>query len=108
MSAAWRKRNIGPAVGWRIAPRSGILQTMSKHDGDAMLRRYRVPDHGRKFRLDRIDPDDHGGITKERAAELLEKDLSVLEELQEKLVAATSHAVLVVLQAMDTGGKDGT
>jgi len=31
-----------------------------------------------------------------------------LEQLQETLYAEASHKVLVVLQAMDTGGKDGT
>jgi PPK2 family polyphosphate:nucleotide phosphotransferase len=80
---------------------------MSKHNAHS-IERYRVPASGRKFRLDQIDPGDRGGLTKERAAELLERDIVALNDLQEKLVAATSHAVLVVLQAMDTGGKDGT
>jgi polyphosphate kinase 2 (PPK2 family) len=31
-----------------------------------------------------------------------------LDVLQEALYAAASHSVLIVLQAMDTGGKDGT
>jgi PPK2 family polyphosphate:nucleotide phosphotransferase len=38
----------------------------------------------------------------------LEKHRQVLAELQELLSAEAKHAVLVVLQAMDTGGKDGT
>ena len=31
-----------------------------------------------------------------------------LEALQEKLYAQNEHKLLIVLQAMDTGGKDGT
>ncbi len=80
---------------------------MAKHNADS-LDRYRVPHDGKKFRLSKIDPGDDGGLTKEQAAVHLERDLGVLNGLQEKLVAATSHSVLVVLQAMDTGGKDGT
>ncbi|MGI8773373.1 MAG: polyphosphate kinase 2 family protein [Acidobacteriaceae bacterium] len=38
----------------------------------------------------------------------LEKHRKALGDLQEVLSAEGKHAVLVVLQAMDTGGKDGT
>ena len=55
------------------------------------------------------DPRDTGDFKSEeeaedRAVQLREK----LEALQERLHAEGSRAVLVVLQGMDTGGKDGT
>ncbi len=42
------------------------------------------------------------------ANDSLEKNRKALGSLQELLYASGQHAVLVVLQAMDTGGKDGT
>jgi PPK2 family polyphosphate:nucleotide phosphotransferase len=45
---------------------------------------------------------------KERAREVLEQNLADLAEAQELLYADDRHAVLIVLQAMDAAGKDGT
>jgi PPK2 family polyphosphate:nucleotide phosphotransferase len=45
---------------------------------------------------------------KERAAEILEESRKQLAEAQELLYAADTHSVLIVLQAMDAAGKDGT
>ena len=45
---------------------------------------------------------------KEQTKSLLDKNLERLAELQYLLYAENKHAVLVVLQAMDAGGKDGT
>jgi PPK2 family polyphosphate:nucleotide phosphotransferase len=44
---------------------------------------------------------------KEDAAKSMEHNLKRLARLQELLYAQSKHAVLIVLQAMDTGGKDG-
>lgn len=65
---------------------------------------------GQKIRLNRWDPDDISRfhLTKEDALEQVVKLKKKLEELQEKLYAERKHKVLVVLQAMDTGGKDST
>ena len=71
-------------------------------------KRYQVPTKGRKFRLDDVDAGDDGGLERDEAEALLRDDLEALDGLQEKLIAAGSHGVLVVIQAMDTGGKDGT
>ncbi len=63
-----------------------------------------------KVKLSKWDPNDTGdfkGGKKEGLAEL-EKLNGKLEELQEILFAEHKHKVLIVLQAMDTGGKDGT
>ncbi|MBP1928171.1 PPK2 family polyphosphate:nucleotide phosphotransferase [Methanolinea mesophila] len=45
---------------------------------------------------------------KERAGEILQANREALSEAQELLWASDSHSVLIVLQGMDTAGKDGT
>ncbi len=68
--------------------------------------RYRIPPDT-SVRLSRFDPSDTGGVDEDEAQDRL-KDLNRrLESLQELLYAEGKHKVLVVLQAMDTGGKDG-
>ncbi len=72
------------------------------------LKRFRV-DHGRKFRLKDISPNDtHGIKNKERAQALLQEGTARLSELQDKLYAQDRWSVLLVFQAMDAAGKDGT
>jgi PPK2 family polyphosphate:nucleotide phosphotransferase len=68
---------------------------------------YRI-DNGRKFRLKDIDPADTGGVkSKDDAKELLENGVRRLAEMQERLYAQDSWAVLLIFQAMDAAGKDG-
>lgn len=45
---------------------------------------------------------------KERAAEILEESRKQLDAAQELLYASDTHSVLIILQAMDAAGKDGT
>src|SRR5262245_33029761 len=47
-------------------------------------------------------------VIKERARVILDQNLADLAESQELLYADDRYAVLVVLQAMDAAGKDGT
>jgi PPK2 family polyphosphate:nucleotide phosphotransferase len=47
-------------------------------------------------------------VVKERAKEILDKNLEELAEAQELLYADGRYALLIVLQAMDAAGKDGT
>ena len=63
-----------------------------------------------KANLEKIDPNDKGNFKggKEEGLAKLEKLNSKLEALQELLFAEHKHKVLIVLQAMDAGGKDGT
>jgi len=60
--------------------------------------------------LGRWNPGDTSGFDgkKEDALKESEKLVKKMEELQELLYAEHKHKVLIVLQAMDTGGKDGT
>jgi len=66
---------------------------------------------GQPVSLSRFDPDYHGEyVSKDDPAvkEKLQTDLRAMAELQEKLYAEGKQALLVVLQGMDTAGKDGT
>lgn len=46
--------------------------------------------------------------SKEDAAEMLEKDIEQMAELQNTLYASAKHSMLIVFQAMDAAGKDST
>jgi PPK2 family polyphosphate:nucleotide phosphotransferase len=64
---------------------------------------------GEKLRLKKLDPSDTGKVESEDAAkEGAERYLKELAHQQTLLYAEHKHSVLVVLQAMDAGGKDGT
>jgi PPK2 family polyphosphate:nucleotide phosphotransferase len=64
---------------------------------------------GQKIRLARIDPGDTAGVEDKSAAEpRLDKNLKRLAELQYLMYAENRRSLLVVLQAMDAAGKDGT
>ncbi len=62
---------------------------------------------GQKLNLAHHDPDDTHGLTKDMCDRLLAKHQAKLDELQELLYAGKQHALLIVLQALDAGGKDG-
>ncbi len=73
------------------------------------LTRKLVVSPGSKFKLASRDPDAAPGIrNKAEAAGLLEKNLARIDELQFNLFAENRRSLLIVLQAMDAGGKDGT
>jgi PPK2 family polyphosphate:nucleotide phosphotransferase len=73
-----------------------------------LIRKYRVAD-GSKFRLKDIDPADTWRLkSKEHAQEWLEAGVARMAELQGKLYAQNQWAVLLIFQAMDAAGKDGT
>jgi PPK2 family polyphosphate:nucleotide phosphotransferase len=62
-----------------------------------------------RFRMAQVDPDSTPDLKKRKKARPdLEADRAKLSNLQERLYAENKRALLVVLQAMDTGGKDGT
>ena len=63
---------------------------------------------GAPIRLAEIDPNDTNGFKeKDDARELHAQNLHKVEILQEKLAASRSYAILIVLQGMDSSGKDG-
>ncbi len=64
---------------------------------------------GKTFRLKDIDPGDTGSLkSNENAREWLERGVARLSDLQEKLYAQDKWALLLIFQAMDAAGKDGT
>jgi PPK2 family polyphosphate:nucleotide phosphotransferase len=68
-----------------------------------------VIEPGTKVHLADIDADDTGDYrSKEEAEAELAADVRRLADLQDRLYAENRRALLIVLQAMDTGGKDGT
>src|SRR5215468_6147301 len=72
-------------------------------------RPYRI-DHPKHFHLDDIDPADTAGIREDTKAakEMLGRGVKLLSELQEKLYAQDRWGLLLIFQAMDAAGKDGT
>ncbi len=76
---------------------------------DRIIGRLRV-DPGKKFHLSQCDPADTGGLSLEgrEAKHMLRQGVDLLAELQSKLYAQDRWGVLIVFQAMDAAGKDGT
>ncbi|MBV9269612.1 MAG: polyphosphate kinase 2 family protein [Candidatus Eremiobacteraeota bacterium] len=61
-----------------------------------------------RVRLSDFDPRDTGSFrSKDDARKKLQQDIETLAELQDKLYAQARHGVLVILQGIDTAGKDG-
>ena len=76
---------------------------------EAELKKYKITPGGRAH-LGDWDPDDKGKYKggKEDAQKDLLRLSEELDRLQDLLYAERKHSLLVVLQAMDTAGKDGT
>lgn len=70
---------------------------------------FRVPP-GKSIALSEFDPDSRAGFEGDKAAgkKALEPLNDRLSELQKRLWAESAQKLLVVIQAIDTGGKDGT
>jgi PPK2 family polyphosphate:nucleotide phosphotransferase len=78
--------------------------------GRKLVDRYCVTNGG-KFRLKDFDPTDTYGLKsefKQEAKELLQQGIELLADYQDKLYAQDRWAVLLIFQAMDAAGKDGT
>ena len=70
--------------------------------------RYRVV-KGSPFQLKDIDPGETPGLkSDEQAQELLAAGIKIITHLQEKLYAQERWSLLLIFQAMDAAGKDGT
>ena len=70
--------------------------------------RYRV-DPGQKIRLADFDPNETEQYKKKKdVRDELDEQRDRIRDLQARLYAERKQSLLIVLQAMDTGGKDGT
>ncbi|MGH9642161.1 MAG: polyphosphate kinase 2 family protein [Terriglobales bacterium] len=77
---------------------------------EKMFAKYRV-ESGKHFRLKDFDPGDTHGLhseEKDEAKKLLADGVEKLSELQDILAAQDLWGLLVIFQAMDAAGKDGT
>lgn len=63
---------------------------------------------GSKVQLKQIDPHHDGGLNREAAEAELDELAAQIDDLQELLFGAGTHSLLVIMQGMDTSGKDGT
>ncbi len=74
---------------------------------DKLAKTYQV-EGGKHFRLKDFDPADTGHWrSKESATEALQQGIARTADLQDKLYAQDSWALLLIFQAMDAAGKDG-
>ena len=73
------------------------------------LKQYLV-EPGSKVRLGKVDPGDTSGFRggKKEGEKAIDSLIGKLDPLQELLYAERRHRLLVVLQGMDSSGKDGT
>jgi PPK2 family polyphosphate:nucleotide phosphotransferase len=65
-------------------------------------------DKPQKVSLKKFDPADTQGWSKDKTIEKNAELLDELRVLQEWMYAAATHSLLIVLQGMDTSGKDGS
>jgi PPK2 family polyphosphate:nucleotide phosphotransferase len=80
---------------------------MARAKGD-LAKRF-VVEPGTKVKLVKRDPDDTAGVReKSNYDRILQSNIQRLFDLQTLLAASNKYAILIVLQAMDAGGKDGT
>jgi PPK2 family polyphosphate:nucleotide phosphotransferase len=80
---------------------------------DDEIQRWRVP-HGGTVRLKDYDPGWSGNPDlpkqerRQYAEKVLTQDVSALADAQDRLYASNTWSILIILQAMDAAGKDGT
>lgn len=63
---------------------------------------------GEKHKVSDYQTDFTAGLNKDEAERLLTENTEKLAKLQDKLYAQDRYSVLVIFQAMDAAGKDGT
>ena len=93
---------------WRLSP---IHENQQSHRSGTTLVQTVPCDRRRKFRLKHVDPGDTGELKsadKSRAKEALQTGIAALAQLQDILYAQDCWSLLLIFQAMDAAGKDGT
>ena len=80
---------------------------------DEIINQWRVP-HGKSIQLKDYDPGWNGDSKRTKAERkqfaevVLSQDVTSLATVQDRLYAANSWSILIILQAMDAAGKDST
>ena len=91
---------LGLAAGSaRVSPMSGKSESHAFESG-----RF-VVEPGKKLDLSKYDPGDKGGLKNKKA---LGDDELALADAQELLWANGSRSVLIIFEALDAAGKDGS
>jgi polyphosphate kinase 2 (PPK2 family) len=85
-------------------PRKEILHRIRKY-----VHPFRIT-HGKDFRLKDFDPGETCGLNLDKgdAAELLQRSIAWVAEEQDMLYAQDRWSLLLIFQALDAAGKDGT
>ena len=83
-------------------PRQEVLGRIQKY-----VHPFRIT-KGKGFQLKDLDPGDTCGLKRGEAAELLQQCTAWLAEEQDMLYAQDRWSLLLVFQALDAAGKDGT
>jgi len=80
-----------------------------KYKPSSVVERLTAPSGGKKISLPKDFPPDWTpkGLDKDKAEDLLKEGIETLADLQDKLYAQDTYALLVIIQAMDAAGKDG-
>jgi PPK2 family polyphosphate:nucleotide phosphotransferase len=95
-------RDITPSLWQHYRPSPPVMPDLS------FIRPFRVTD-GASFRLKDFDPANTNDLeSRESARKLLQLGVEKLSELQEMLYAQDRWSLLLIFQAMDAAGKDGT
>jgi len=63
---------------------------------------------GKDFELHKLKTNYTAGLEKEATKTIMEEHKAEIAKLQDVLYASDKHAVLMIFQAMDASGKDGT
>lgn len=74
--------------------------------GKSFVSQFRIAP-GQRVRLNDFDPADTGRYDKKDAYEKLEELRDKMNDLQQRLFAERKRSLLICLQALDAGGKDG-
>ena len=81
---------------------------MARKDKKNWEKLFRVT-NGAEFNYAKFDPAATPGLSdREEVSAIMTRNTARMNELQERLYAEGTQALLIVLQALDTGGKDGT
>ena len=76
---------------------------------EKIVKRYRLSTNRKRIALEDFDTRDKSCFPdREEAEASAAADIARIDELQDILYAESKHALLIVLQATDTGGKDST
>jgi polyphosphate kinase 2 (PPK2 family) len=102
---------LRPQIFTRHPIRLRFRENQASHRKSPQVLQAVSRDERKKFRLKDVDPGDTQDLKSEdkaRAKEALQNGIEALAELQDMLYAQDRWSVLLVFQAMDAAGKDGT